>query len=66
MNIGRTLKHLPTNDSSAKSLAYDGWRLINNCEGHNAFGLICILARGTARAGIMRQGDSYALVEVEL
>lgn len=66
MNLGRTLQHLQTNNHSAKPLASDGWKLVENCEGHNALGIICILARGTARAGILRQGDGFALVEVIL
>lgn len=66
MNIGKTLRKFENGIWSTDELAKDGWRLVYFCQLTNAHGLNALFSRGTARAGIMRQGDGYALVEVEL
>lgn len=45
----------------------EGWLLVEQfAKGQNAHGLIALFRKGTARAGIVRKGDSFALVEVIL
>ena len=65
MNTGRTLQSFPR--WNVDDLKRDGWLLVERCEkGRNAHGLIAIFRKGTARAGILRKGDGFALVEVQL
>ena len=65
MNLGRTLQQFPR--WSVDSLKKDGWLLVERCEkGCNAHGLIASFRKGTARAGILRKEDGFALVEVQL
>ena len=65
MNIGRTLQQFPR--WSVDSLKREGWLLVERCEkGCNAHGLIASFRKGTARAGILRKEDGFALVEVLL
>ena len=45
----------------------DGWLLVERFgKGQNVHGIIALFRKGTARAGIVRQGDGYSLVEVIL
>ena len=65
MNLGRTLLQFPR--WSVDDLKRDGWLLVerfSKCQ--NAHGLIALFRKGTARAGIVRKGDGFALVEVIL
>ena len=63
MNLGRTLQEFPR--WSVDSLKKDGWLLVERFgKGQNAHGLIALFRKGTARGGIMRKGDGFALVEV--
>ena len=65
MNLGRTLQEIPR--WSVDSLKREGWLLVERFgKGQNAHGLIALFRKGTARAGIVRKGDSFALVEVLL
>ena len=65
MNLGRTLQEFPR--WSVDSMKKDGWLLVERCEkGRNAHGLIAIFRKGTARAGIVKCGEAFALVEVLL
>lgn len=65
MNIGRTLQEFPR--WSVDSLKKDGWLLVERCEkGRNAHGLIAIFRKGKERAGIVKRGDAFALMEVQL
>ena len=65
MNLGRTLQSFPR--WSVDSLKKDGWLLVERFgKGQNAHGLIASFRKGTAMAGIMRKGDGFALVEVQL
>ena len=65
MNIGRTLQSFPR--WSVDDLKRDGWLLVERCEkGRNAHGLIAVFRKGTARAGIVKRGDGFAMVEVIL
>ena len=65
MNIGRILQEFPR--WSVDSLKKDGWLLVERFgKGQNAHGLIAIFRKGTARAGIVKRGDAFALVEVQL
>ena len=65
MNLGRTLQEFPR--WNVDDLKRDGWLLVERCEkSRNAHGLIAIFRKGTARAGILRQEDGFALVEVQL
>ena len=65
MNTGLTLQQFP--HWSVDSMKLEGWLLVERCaKGSNAHGLIAIFSKGTARAGIVRKGDSFALVEVIL
>ena len=65
MNIGRTLQQFPR--WSVDDLKRDGWLLVERCEkGRNAHGLIAIFRKGTARAGIVKRGEVFAMVEVLL
>ena len=65
MNLGRTLQSFPR--WSVDDMKREGWLLVERfAKGQNAHGLIALFRKGTARAGIVRQGDGYALVEVEL
>ena len=65
MNIGHTLQEFPRWNVDA--LKREGWILVERCaKGSNAHGLIAIFSKGTARSGIVRHGDGFALVEVIL
>ena len=65
MNIGRTLQEFPR--WNVDILKCDGWLLVERfAKGQNAHGLIALFRKGTARAGIVRKGDGFALVEVQL
>jgi hypothetical protein len=65
MNIGRTLQEFPR--WSVDDLKRDGWLLVERFgKGQNAHGLIASFRKGKERAGIMRQEDGFALVEVQL
>ena len=65
MNLGRTLQEFPR--WSVDSMKKDGWLLVERCEkSRNAHGLIAIFRKGTARAGIVKRGEHFALVEVVL
>ena len=65
MNLGRTLQSFPR--WSVDDMKRDGWLLVERFgKGQNVHGIIALFRKGTARAGIMRQGDGYALVEVQL
>ena len=65
MNTGRILQEFPR--WNVDILKREGWLLVERCaKGSNAHGLIAIFSKGTARAGIVRKGDSFALVEVIL
>ena len=65
MNLGRTLQEFPR--WSVDSLKKDGWLLVERCEkGRNANGLIAIFRKGKKRAGIVKRGDAFALMEVQL
>ena len=65
MNLGRTLQQFPR--WSVDSLKKDGWQLVERFgKGQNAHGLIAVFRKGTARAGIVKRGDAFALVEVQL
>ena len=65
MKVGRTLQSFPR--WSVDDLKRDGWLLVERfAKGQNAHGLIALFRKGTARAGIVRKGDDFALVEVEL
>ena len=65
MNIGRTLQEFPR--WSVDSLKKDGWLLVERFgKGQNAHGLIASFRKGTAMAGIVKRGDAFALVEVQL
>ena len=65
MNIGRTLQEFPR--WSVDSMKKDGWQLVERFgKGQNAHGLIASFRKGTARAGIVKRGDAFALVEVQL
>ena len=65
MNTGRTLQSFPR--WNVDVLKCDGWLLVERfAKGQNAHGLIALFRKGTARAGIVRKGDSFAMVEVLL
>ena len=65
MNTGRTLQSFPR--WNVDVLKCDGWLLVERfAKGQNAHGLIALFRKGTARAGIVRKGDRFALVEVLL
>ena len=65
MNTGRTLQSFPR--WNVDILKCDGWLLVERFDkGQNAHGLIALFRKGTARAGIVRKGDGFALVEVQL
>lgn len=65
MNLGRTLQEFPR--WSVDSMKKDGWLLVERCDrGRNAHGLIAIFRNGKERAGIVKHGDAFALVEVQL
>jgi hypothetical protein len=65
MNLGRTLQEFPR--WSVDDLKRDGWLLVERFgKGQNAHGLIASFRKGKERAGIMRQEDGFALVEVQL
>ena len=65
MNLGRTLQQF--HRWNVDDLKRDGWLLVERCEkSRNAHGLIAIFRKGTARAGIVKRGDGFALVEVQL
>ena len=65
MNTGRALQSFPR--WSVDDMKRDGWLLVERFgKGQNVHGIIALFRKGTARAGIVRQGDGYALVEVEL
>ena len=65
MNIGRTLQEFPR--WSVDSMKKDGWLLVERFgKGQSAHGLIASFRKGTARAGIVKRGDAFALVEVQL
>ena len=65
MNLGRTLQEFPR--WNVDDLKRDGWLLVERFgKGQNAHGLIASFRKGTARAGIVRKGDGFALVEVVL
>ena len=65
MNIGRTLQSFPR--WNVDDMKRDGWLLVERfSKGQNAHGLIALFRKGTARAGIMRKEDGFALVEVQL
>lgn len=66
MNKGRILREFPDGIWTTDELAKEGWKLVEFCQGRNALGINAILARGIARAGIVRHGNGYALVEVIL
>ena len=65
MNTGRTLQSFPR--WSVDSLKREGWLLVERFgKGQNAHGLIASFRKGTARAGIVKRGEAFALVEVLL
>ena len=65
MNTGRALQSFPR--WSVDDMKRDGWLLVERFgKGQNVHGIIALFRKGTARAGIVRQGDGYALVEVIL
>lgn len=65
MNIGRTLQQFPR--WNVDDLKRDGWLLVERFgKGQNAHGLIASFRKGMARAGIVKRGDDFALVEVIL
>ena len=65
MNLGRTLQEFPR--WSVDSLKRDGWLLVERFgKGQNAHGLIASFRKGKERAGIVKRGDAFALVEVIL
>ena len=65
MNTGRTLQSVPR--WSVDDMKLDGWLLVERfAKGQNAHGLIASFRKGTARAGIVKRGDAFALVEVIL
>ena len=65
MNIGRTLQQF--HRWNVDDMKRDGWLLVERfAKGQNAHGLIASFRKGTARAGIVRKGDGFALVEVML
>ena len=65
MNTGRTLQSFPR--WNVDDLKLDGWLLVERFgKGQNAHGLIALFRKGTAMAGVVRKGDVFALVEVEL
>ena len=65
MNLGRTLQEFPR--WSVDSLKRDGWLLVERFgKGQNAHGLIAIFRKGKERAGIVKRGEAFALVEVIL
>ena len=65
MNTGRALQSFPR--WSVDDMKRDGWLLVERFgKGQNVHGIIALFRKGTARAGIVRQGDGYALVEVQL
>ena len=66
MNTGRTLRYFPDGIWTTDELAKEGWKLVEFCQGRNALGIHAILARGRARAGIVKNDIGFALVEVEL
>ena len=64
MNIGRTLQSFPR--WNVDSMKKDGWLLVERCErGQNAHGLIAVFRKGKDRAGIVKRGEAFALVEVQ-
>ena len=65
MNTGRALQSFPR--WSVDDMKRDGWLLVERFgKGQNVHGIIALFRKGTARAGIVRQGDGYSLVEVIL
>lgn len=65
MNLGRTLQSFPR--WSVDDMKRDGWLLVERFgKGQNVHGIIALFRKGTARAGIVRKGDGFALVEVQL
>ena len=65
MNTGRTLQSFPR--WNVDILKCDGWLLVERfAKGQNAHGLIALFRKGTARAGIVKRGEAFALVEVLL
>jgi len=65
MNLGRTLQEFPR--WSVDSMKRDGWLLVERFgKGQNAHGLIASFRKWMARAGIIKRGDDFALVEVIL
>ena len=65
MKLGRTLQEFPR--WSVDGLKREGWLLVERCDrGRNAHGLISIFRKGKERAGIVKRGEAFALVEVIL
>ena len=65
MNLGRTLQEFPR--WSVDSLKKDGWLLVERFgKGQNAHGLIALFRKGKERAGIVKHGDAFSLVDVLL
>ena len=65
MNLGRTLQQF--HRWNVDSMKRDGWLLVERFgKGQNAHGLIASFRKGMARAGIIKRGDDFALVEVIL
>ena len=65
MKLGRTLQEFPR--WSVDSLKREGWLLVERCDrGRNAHGLIALFRKGKERAGIVKRGEAFALVEIEL
>lgn len=44
----------------------NGYKVTDNCEGRNGIGIMVMLTRGTQKAGVVRNGNGFALVEVIL